>query len=113
MCIRDRLDVVVTDNENPTIAAAANVPANNDAGLCSATVTLVAPATGDNCGVATVVSSHPSSTYPVGTTTVTWTVTDIHGNTNSTSLDVVVTDNENPTIAAAADVAANNTPGVC
>jgi hypothetical protein len=47
---------------------------------------------------------------PVGTTTVTWTVTDIHGHTNTATQDVVVTDNEAPSITAAADVAVNNTP---
>ena len=107
------LDVVVTDNENPTITAASNVSGSSDAGKCEATVTLVAPATTDNCGIESVVSSHPSSIFPVGTTTVTWTATDIHGNTNSTSLDVVVTDNENPTIVTASNVSANSDAGKC
>jgi hypothetical protein len=84
-------NVVVTDNENPTITAPATVNANNDAGVCSATVSsLGTPVTGDNCGVNSVTNDHPSSTYPVGTTTVTWTVTDIHGNTNTATQNVVV-----------------------
>src|SRR5882672_9759910 len=95
------------------ITAAADVAVNNDAGVCSAEVTLSAPTTGDNCGVQSVVNDHPSTTYPVGTTTVTWTVTDIHGNQNTATQDVVVTDNEQPTITAAADVAVNNDAGVC
>jgi hypothetical protein len=44
---------------------------------------------------------------------VTWTVTDIHGHTNTATQDVVVTDNEAPKHQAAADVAVNNTPGAC
>jgi hypothetical protein len=44
-----------------------------------------------------------STTYPVGTTTVTWTVKDIHGNIITATQDVVVTDNEAPSITAAAD----------
>ncbi len=57
-----------------------------DPGVCQAAVTVVAPATSDNCGVASVSNDYngttdASDTYPVGTTTVTWTVTDIHGNT--------------------------------
>jgi hypothetical protein len=39
--------VVVTDNENPSITAAADVAVNNTVGACSAVVTLTAPTTGD------------------------------------------------------------------
>ncbi|MDP1763474.1 MAG: HYR domain-containing protein, partial [Sediminibacterium sp.] len=88
--------VTVTDNEKPTISIAP-VSANNDLGACSATVNIGTPVTGDNCGVASVVNDHASNVYPVGTTTVTWTVTDIHGNTNTTTQLVTVTDNEQPT----------------
>src|SRR4029079_4364736 len=100
--------VTVTDNEAPTITAAAPVSVNNDAGVCSASVTLTAPTTADNCGVQSVSNDHPSSSYPVGTTTVTWTVTDVHGNTNTATQTVTVTDNEAPTITAAAPVSVNN-----
>ena len=71
--------VIVTDNELPTITCPADVSVNNDPGNCYATVTLVNPVTGDNCGVQTVTNDAPA-TFPVGTTTVTWTVNDIHGN---------------------------------
>ena len=96
-------DVTVTDNENPTITCATDQIQTADAGVCAAAVTVVAPVTGDNCGVATVVNdfngtADASDTYPVGTTTVIWTVTDIYGNTNNCNQDITVTDNENPTI---------------
>ena len=50
-------------------------------------VSVVGPATADNCAVAEVLNdynntSDASDTYDVGTTTVTWTVTDIHGNSS-------------------------------
>ncbi|HEX6916287.1 MAG TPA: HYR domain-containing protein [Chitinophagaceae bacterium] len=106
--------VIVTDDENPTITAPATVTVNNDAGNCSATVqSLGAPVTGDNCGVASVTNDHSSAVYPVGTTLVTWTVTDIHGNTSTATQQVIVTDNENPSITAPATVSVNNDPGVC
>jgi len=105
--------VTVTDNENPTITAPANIAVSNDAGVCAATVNIGLPVTADNCGVASVVNDHPSASYPVGTTVVTWTVTDIHGNTNTTTQSVTVTDNENPTITAPAAIAVNNDAGVC
>ena len=96
--------VTVTDNEKPSISCSADVNVNNDGGQCSAQVTLSTPATGDNCAVASVSNDHPSNTYPVGTTTVLWTVTDIHGNTNTCSQVVTVTDNEKPVIACPANV---------
>ena len=48
---------------------------------CRATgVVLVAPVATDNSGAASVVSDHPSTTYPLGVTWVTWTATDGSGN---------------------------------
>jgi len=106
-------DVVVTDNQNPTITAPATVNVNADNGSCAATnVTLGDATTADNCGVASVTNDAPAS-YPVGTTTVTWTVTDIHGNTATATQEVVVTDNQNPTITAPATVNVNADNGSC
>jgi hypothetical protein len=96
-------DVTITDDENPTITCAADVNDVVDAGECFATVTLTAPATADNCGVASVTNNAPA-TFPTGTTTVTWTVTDNAGNTATCDQDVTITDNELPTISCAADV---------
>jgi hypothetical protein len=104
--------VTVVDNEKPTITAPANVQGNNTTGLCTGTVTLGTPVTADNCGVASVDSDAPA-TFPVGTTTVTWTVTDIHGNTNTATQTVTIRDNEKPTITAPANVQGNNTAGLC
>jgi hypothetical protein len=105
--------VTVTDNEAPSITCAGPVSVNNDAGLCTAVITLTAPTTNDNCAVQSVVSNHPSTTYPVGTTVVTWTVTDIHGNINTCTQSVTVTDNEAPSITCAGPVSVNNDAGLC
>jgi HYR domain len=104
--------VTVTDTEIPTIASASDVNVNSDHGQCAASITLTAPATNDNCGIQSVENDHPSTSFVVGTTMVTWTVTDIHGNTNSTVQKVVVTDNELPVITVA-DVLVNNDAGLC
>jgi hypothetical protein len=88
--------VTVTDNENPTITAPANITANNTTGACGTTVSLGSPTTADNCGVASVTNNHSSATYPVGTTSVIWTVTDIHGHTATATQTVTVIDNEAP-----------------
>ncbi len=96
----------MTDNQKPVITVA-NVSVNNDLGACSATVVLASPVTSDNCGVLSVTNNHASATYPVGTTTVIWTVTDIHNNTTSANQTVVVTDNQKPTITAPTNVVIN------
>ncbi|MCP2937774.1 hypothetical protein NK983_34265, partial [Salmonella enterica subsp. enterica serovar Typhimurium] len=41
---------------------------------------------------------HSSNLFEVGTTKVIWTVTDIHGNTDTAWQFVTVIDNQNPTI---------------
>jgi hypothetical protein len=90
--------VTVYDNEAPTISC----PSDVTYGEC-AIGGIGMPTTGDNCGVASVVSNAPMS-FPNGTTIVTWTVTDIHGNTNSCQQTVEIV----PT-----PVGANQHTGVC
>jgi hypothetical protein len=93
-------DVTVTDNTVPTITAPATITVNTDAGKCGATVDLGTPVTADNCGVASVTNNGASfatnGLYPVGTTTVTWTVTDNSGLTATATQVIKVTDNEKP-----------------
>jgi hypothetical protein len=100
--------ITVSDNENPGIVSAGNQTQTADAGDCGANVTVVPPSTLDNCGIQSVTNSYNGTSnanghYPVGTTIVTWTVTDIHGNTNTTTQTIVVADNERPTIVSAAN----------
>ena len=111
-------DITVTDNELPTITCAANQTQTADAGECNAAVTVVGPTTGDNCGVATIINdftgtANASGTYPTGTTTVLWTVTDLSGNTATCAQDITVTDNELPTITCAADQTQTADAGEC
>jgi hypothetical protein len=97
--------ITVADNVNPTITAPANITVNNNAGYCTATISsLGTPVTSDNCSVASVTNNHSSATYPVGTTTVTWTITDGSGNTATATQNVTVNDNQNPTITAPSNV---------
>src|SRR5690606_19561262 len=93
-------NVSVNDTENPTIACPGNITVSNDAGNCDAVVNWTAPTGADNCAGFNVTSSHnPGDTFPIGNTTVTYTITDAAGLTNSCSFDVIVNDTENPTIA--------------
>ena len=94
--------VTVTDNEAPVITTSGNKSVNNDAGKCGAMVAVSASAA-DNCGVGTPAGVRSdglllTDLYPVGTTTITWTATDIHGNTGTATQTVTVTDNEKPVV---------------
>jgi hypothetical protein len=89
------MTIEVTDDELPTITCPADIVVYADAGDCSAAVVVPAPVTDDNCGVDTLVNDFTgtddaSGTYPEGTTTVTWTVTDIHGNPQQCTHTVTV-----------------------
>jgi hypothetical protein len=105
--------VTVEDKQAPSITCAPNVTVTSDEGFCTGTVTLIAPTTGDNCGVQSVTNDHPSTTYPVGTTLVTWTVTDIHGNTNTDQQTVTVNDTQAPSISCAPNVTVTTADGLC
>jgi gliding motility-associated-like protein len=101
--------VTVIDNTFPTITAPAAISTTTNTACTATGVVLGTPVTADNCSVASVTNNAPA-TFNLGTTTVTWTVTDASGNaTNATQL-VTVIDNVNPTITApaAVNVNANN-----
>ncbi|WP_424494922.1 HYR domain-containing protein [Salinimicrobium sp. GXAS 041] len=105
--------VTVTDDEKPTITAPADISVSADAGSCSATnVSLGSETANDNCGVQTVSHDAPAS-FPLGNTTVTWTVTDDAGNTKTDTQLVTVTDDEAPVITVGADLNVENEPGTC
>lgn len=85
--------VTVTDAQNPTVTAPLPVTAIANAAGCSATgVTLGIPVAADNCSIASVTNNAPG-TFPPGTTTVTWTVTDGAGLTAIATQIVTVQSN--------------------
>ena len=79
--------VTVIDNTEPTISGCpSNITVNTGSGntQCSQTASWTAPTATDNCGIASFASSHnPGAAFPVGTTTVTYTATDVNGNTRN------------------------------
>ena len=108
--------VTVVDAELPVITCPANITMNNDSGMCDAIVTYVAPVGTDNCvgAVTTLTSGLASgSTFPVGTTTVTYTVTDGSSNVDSCSFTVTVVDAELPLITCPGNITVGNDPNVC
>jgi hypothetical protein len=110
--------IVVTDDENPVITCPANINHTADAGYCSYTVNPGIATATDNCAVASVVGTRSDAAalndpYPVGTTTILWKATDIHGNSSTCTQTIVVTDDENPVITCPADVNHTADAGVC
>ena len=106
--------VVVTDNTVPVITPPANVTVNTGPGATSCG-TVVSDATigtataTDNCpGVGAVSRTGVPSgnNFPVGTTTINYSVTDAHGNTGTASQTVTVVDNTVPVITPPANVTA-------
>jgi hypothetical protein len=81
--------VIVRDITAPTIICPVNVTVSANAGSTATNVVLGSPVTGDNCSVASVGNNAPAA-YPLGTTVVTWTVTDGSGNTAACAQSVTV-----------------------
>ena len=99
--------VIVSDNINPTITAPANVNTTTNTSCTATGLVIGTPVTGDNCTVVTVTNNHPSTTYPIGNTTVIWTVKDGAGLTATANQTVTVVDNVVPTISCPYNVIVN------
>jgi hypothetical protein len=95
--------VTVTDNTPPVVTTPANINVNAPANSCSVSLDPGTATATDNCPGVTVAGvrsdSQPlNAPYPVGTTTITWTATDAHGNSASGTQTVKVNDVTPPTI---------------
>jgi len=115
-------DVTVIDNQNPVLTCAPDQTQNADAGVCEANVTVIPPTFSDNCSGALLTYSingidgataDASGIFPVGTTTITWTVTDASNNIVQCTQEITVTDNQAPIIVCPGDVTVNNDAGNC
>ncbi|MEL6987904.1 MAG: HYR domain-containing protein, partial [Bacteroidota bacterium] len=103
----------------------------NEPGLCSADFTWTHPRLMDNCGVGSIEvkfsadsidvpmggdvvgGTSTTETFSVGTTTITYVLTDKTGNIDSCSFDVTVEDIEAPMIVCPSDITINLDPGEC
>ena len=101
---------------SPSITCPGNITVSNDLGICGAVVNYTVTATDPEDGVLTPIQTAglPSgSTFPIGTITNTFMVTDSAGNTASCSFNVTVNDTEAPIITCPGDITQNNDLGVC
>jgi gliding motility-associated-like protein len=97
------VNVFIGDNTAPVLTAPLNVTVTPNLGCEAIGVELGTPVTSDNCSVASVSNDAPAI-FPIGTTTVTWTVTDGSGNTTTATQLVTVVDQTAPTVFAPANV---------
>jgi len=108
--------VTIIDNEPPAITCPADINQVLADGDCSSIINYPAPTTTDNCGVASVTLLEGLASgeeFPTGTTTVTYEVQDLSGNTATCSFDVTLTENVLPEITCPANIEVNNDPGIC
>ncbi len=89
--------VTVTDNQAPVITCPANIETTYTEGDCGAIISVGIPTTTDNCGINSVVGVRSdglplTDPFPTGTTTITWTASDVNGLTASCSQTVRITE---------------------
>jgi len=98
--------ITITDATAPVISnCPVNITLNNDTGNCGAVVTWINPTVTDNCGLLSFVSTHNSGDqFPVGTTLITYTATDLCNNVTTCSFNITVNDTENPSITCPSDI---------
>ncbi len=107
--------VTVIDDQTPIVETMDNMTVNTDSGICGAIVEFGMIGATDNCELESVEVTEgftSGSEFPIGTTTVTWTVTDASGNSTTSSFDVTVIDNENPEITCPGDMTVSTEEGL-
>ena len=104
-------------NQRPVLTVPADISLDLEIGSCSAVVDAGSASATDDAEdfVITSVRSDAlelSDPYPVGVTTIEWTVTDAAGLKASANQLITVKDKEAPSIVAPANVSAGNDPGL-
>ncbi|SKB94757.1 gliding motility-associated C-terminal domain-containing protein, partial [Salegentibacter salinarum] len=100
-------EIIVIDDLAPVIEDKDDITVNTDPELCGAVVNYDIPSTSDDCRLESVELTEgltSGSEFPLGETTVTYTATDINGNSATSSFTVSVIDNEAPVIDCPDDI---------
>ncbi len=109
--------VHIADLAPPTINCPSDISVNADPGACGAVVNYVVPTGTDNCAATTIAMTAglaSGSFFPVGTTTMSYLVTDAAGLTASCSFSVTATDNSIPALVnCPMDMVITAAPGAC
>jgi hypothetical protein len=111
--------VTVTDGQPPSIVCPANIIRPTDAGQCGAIVAYANPTYSDNCpldgpaGINHLMGGLSNSTFPKGTTAITWQATDGAGLTRTCSFTITVNDTQKPNITCPANQTRSTDLGLC
>ncbi|MDD5695319.1 MAG: gliding motility-associated C-terminal domain-containing protein, partial [Bacteroidales bacterium] len=89
------MDIVITKDAEPPAITCDDMYAEASAANCSMYVDIPLPVVSDNCGVKTITnnftgSANASGYYPLGVTSVIWTVEDVNGNISTCHSPVTV-----------------------
>lgn len=105
--------VTVRDVEVPVITCPTDIVVGTENSVSTAVVTFSATATDNSGFTPTIVFNPPSgSTFPLGTTTVTATATDLNGNSSQCTFKVTVVDDEAPAITCPANITVGTDAGL-
>jgi hypothetical protein len=114
----ERPPVVTSCNDEPVVVAAGE-------GSCEAEVTLAIPEANDPCGesftiihdsefITETTETTATGIFPVGEHTITWTITDVSGNSATCIQEITVTDTQAPTISCPTEMVEDEiTDGGC
>jgi hypothetical protein len=95
--------VTVVDTTKPTITPPADVTTEQTS-RDGTKVNLGTPTVSDLCDASPVVANNAPAVFPLGTTVVTWTATDAHGNQATAQQKVTVVDTKPPVVNAGPDL---------
>ncbi|MFZ4634311.1 MAG: HYR domain-containing protein [Saprospiraceae bacterium] len=106
--------ITVKDTQPPVINCPSAITLNTDPGACTSTILPIGSATAtDNCGIASINSNKPGA-FPLGATIVSYTATDVNGNTATCTQVVKVIDQEKPVFTACpSNISVNASTGLC
>lgn len=107
--------ITVLDNEAPVInSCPAPIITGTSTTSCGATLTNIGiPSATDNCSVPSFTNDRPSTPFPLGATTVQWTVSDMNGNFAECDQLITILDDDSPILNCTGDISVNAETGLC
>lgn len=99
----DTMHITVIDTQAPAfVGCPTDIIVSNDTNQCGATISWTIPVAIDNCQgiipINVLSSAQPGDFFPIGTTTIVYTVEDAFGNKDTCQFNITVSDNQFPLI---------------
>lgn len=91
------------DVMSPVIVCENDMVLPNNSGECGTFIEIIIPNVFDECGILSLTNNYTgtedaTAMYPIGTTTILWTATDLNGNVSTCQQNIMVLDTEAPII---------------